>query len=541
MLRQSVTPRHLFPGLHRYMAVTIAIGVLAGLLDAIVFVLIANAGVEATGGRTTLPLGLELSLSFILALALTATVLRFLSSVVYIDYTSKVTAQWGERAREMLVSQFLQMPWASQQLVSPALMQQATVQDVEQGANWLQTYLNMTTVLVSAAIGLATAAAVSPIGALATVVLAPLVVLAIRPISSRTRRASSVYANTALSVGESYSAISLVARELRLADPRNTNTRHKEQAVDLATQWRRSRFLGGVQGQIAQSIVIVVIISGILVASQLRPSSSASFAAAALIAMRASTYLQAAQSHFAALKNLEPYTVRTAERLGSWVPQSGVSTGHAIVRIEEVELVGAIPPFGRMAESMTGVSLTIRRGETIALVGPSGGGKSSLLNIIAGFTAPISGSVLVNGLPIETVALDTYWERCAIVTQDFEVLPGSVQQNLSLFLGRPSAYNRDLLAELFPEYSRSMDQFLATDARVLSGGQKQRLSIARAFSSDRDLLLLDEPTSALDSDLSAKLSSLVERFSRGGGMTVLITHNPEIADFCASTVIVGQT
>lgn len=157
------------------------------------------------------------------------------------------------------------------------------------------------------------------------------------------------------------------------------------------------------------------------------------------------------------------------------------------------------------------VSIHCRAGETTALVGTSGSGKSSLINLIQGFYHVLSGQVLVDGVSLED--LDDEWLRAqlGIVGQEPRFFRGSVADNLAWGLGPVS---RDELVEVARtahchDFISSLPQGYDTeiaDGKLLSGGQRQRLAIARALLRDPPVLILDEPTSALDPSTSRQVS-----------------------------------
>ncbi|MGW2057212.1 thiol reductant ABC exporter subunit CydD [Streptomyces sp. NPDC001840] len=188
---------------------------------------------------------------------------------------------------------------------------------------------------------------------------------------------------------------------------------------------------------------------------------------------------------------------------------------------------------GRTEPSLDAASLTVEPGETVALVGPSGVGKSTLLDVVLGFTVPDEGRIRVDGRDL--ASLDPYrWrERIAWVPQRPYLFAGTVAENVRL--ARPDADDaavRDALREAgayefvaaLPQGVRTM---LGEDGAGLSAGQRQRLALARAFLADRPLVLLDEPTAALDGETEAGIVEAVRRLARGRTV-LLVVHRPAL-------------
>ncbi|MFZ4269955.1 thiol reductant ABC exporter subunit CydD [Streptomyces arboris] len=188
---------------------------------------------------------------------------------------------------------------------------------------------------------------------------------------------------------------------------------------------------------------------------------------------------------------------------------------------------------GRTDPSLDAVSLTVEPGETVALVGPSGVGKSTLLNVVLGFAVPDEGHVRVGGRDLAELDLERWRSRIAWVPQRPHLFAGTIAENVRL--ARPDADDEavvaalrdagayDFVAEL-PDGERTL---LGEDGAGLSAGQRQRLALARAFLADRPLLLLDEPTASLDGETEAGIVDAVRRLA-AGRTVLLVVHRPAL-------------
>ncbi|MCX5430366.1 thiol reductant ABC exporter subunit CydD [Streptomyces sp. NBC_00257] len=211
--------------------------------------------------------------------------------------------------------------------------------------------------------------------------------------------------------------------------------------------------------------------------------------------------------------------------------QAGTADVSASLRLE---LEGVtVRHEGRTEPSLSEASLVVDEGETVALVGPSGVGKSTLLDVVLGFTAPDEGRVRIGGADLATLAPERWRERIAWVPQRPYLFAGTIAENVRL--ARPDADDsavtaalrdagaHDFVAEL-PDGARTL---IGEDGAGLSAGQRQRLALARAFLADRPLLLLDEPTASLDGETEAGIVEAVRRLAVGRTV-LLVVHRPAL-------------
>src|SRR5262249_54049980 len=155
--------------------------------------------------------------------------------------------------------------------------------------------------------------------------------------------------------------------------------------------------------------------------------------------------------------------------------------------------------------------------QTVAIVGPTGAGKSTLVNLLPRFFDPVAGSVRIDGHDLRKVRLERLRSQIAFVFQEPFLFPMSIAENIAF--GRPSATWKEIEAaarcanahDFIERLPEGYDSVIGERGATLSGGERQRLGIARALLKNAPLLILDEPTSALDAETEASLLEALER------------------------------
>jgi len=202
---------------------------------------------------------------------------------------------------------------------------------------------------------------------------------------------------------------------------------------------------------------------------------------------------------------------------------------------------------------LTGIDVDIQPGEVIALVGPSGAGKTTFANLVPRFYDPVEGSVRIDGIDLRDVAKADLRRQTALVSQDAILFSDTIANNIRL--GKPGASQAEVehaarqanAHEFIAEFEKGYDTEVGERGSRLSGGQRQRISIARAFLKNAPIIILDEPTSALDAESEHQIQIALEELSRGRTVLIIahrfstIQHADRILVFDAGAIIASGT
>jgi ATP-binding cassette, subfamily B, bacterial MsbA len=221
-------------------------------------------------------------------------------------------------------------------------------------------------------------------------------------------------------------------------------------------------------------------------------------------------------------RGLDMIALTPAEAGGSYRPASGRARGELSLQNVSLRYAPDSPP------ALDGLTLHLRAGQTVAVVGPSGAGKTSLVNLLPRFVEPSSGMVSLDGVPLHDWDVLALREQFALVSQDLVLFNDSIAANVAVGEAlSPEAITSALRAAHLLDFVQGLPQGLDTvighNGGQLSGGQRQRLAIARAIAKNAPVLILDEATSALDSESERAVQAALETLMQGR-TTLVIAH-----------------
>ena len=219
-----------------------------------------------------------------------------------------------------------------------------------------------------------------------------------------------------------------------------------------------------------------------------------------------------------------------------------VVSAHGSIKFSDVSFAYPTRPAVMI---FNGLSFELEAGSNACIVGPSGGGKSTVAGLLLRFYDPTSGSIKIDGVDISTMNLKSLRRRIAIVSQEPVLFSGTIAENIAY--GKPDATRSDIIVaaqkancQFIGDFPDGLDTQVGARGAMLSGGQKQRIAIARALIKDPDILILDEATSALDAESETLVNSALAALLKGRSTTISIAHRLSTIKRSDQIIVLGS-
>ena len=361
---------------------------------------------------------------------------------------------------------------------------------------------------------------------LITLVIAPVIALTLRAFSRRLRRLN--VENQAM-LGEMTRTLQEAhegQRVVKVYDGhayeserfRHINARLRGFAMRMQVAWSAATPITQIAGALGVAIVMVIALWQVR-ETQATPGDFVTFLAAALLLLPALRHLAALNGPLARMGA----GAESVFRMIDMAPEEETGSRDVGRVTGRVQFSGVSFRYPDAAvDALDAFTLDVRPGETIALVGPSGAGKTTVINLLPRFLRPTAGEILLDGVPIDELSLASLRRQLALVSQDVVLFDDSIAANIAYGGQRGAPIDRihaaaeaAYLLPFIESLPQGFDTRIGENAVKLSGGQRQRLSIARAILKNAPILLLDEATSALDSESERAIQASLERLMQG--------------------------
>jgi ATP-binding cassette subfamily B protein len=521
-----------------------------GLLEAAFLVVASRTALAITSGSAMVPVtrGVLLDRPDAIWLSVLFVLARLAVAMAGVRASVGLAYRVSSDVRSKLVGRFIDAGWSAQRAEAAGSLHLLMVQFPERVADLVVNISSTSGAALSLLAMLAMALVVDAVAALVVVVSLAVLAFALHPLRRRVRVRSREVLQHQSRLAGAVAEFGAAALELRVFG-RETQTKARLSALANDFQharWRIDAMTNAVS-PVYVSLGYLAMLAALAAAALANPTQLASVGAVMVIMLRTLGYGQQVQGGSTAFAQVVPLLEkidRAAERL---VPHRETSGGVSLAHLGPIELTDVQYRYDAdLADVLRGISLRLEPGESLGVVGPSGGGKSTLLQLLLGLVEPTSGTITVGGVPLSTADWSSWTSRVALVPQQPTLLAGTIADNLTFL--RANVTNDDMeqacrLAHLWTDVCAMPDGLLTRigNDRQLSGGQRQRLAIARALVGRPELLILDEPTSAADIDAETAIRDAL--ISLQGNVTlVVVSHRISTVEQCDKiAVLCGGT
>ena len=485
-----------------------------------------------------------LSVSATILVALGLVLLR-LGLAVWVSWqAARLTSTVVAETRRELAGAFLAASWPVQQRDRTGHLQELLTTFAQQGASLINNVTAAVTSTFSLIALIGMAIAIDPVGALGVIATIAVLSSVLRPLRAAVRRRSSRTADVGMQFATSLSEVSQLGLELHVFNVQDQAEQEVSDLVDkTADAQRRLAFVAALIPAVYTVLTYLALVAALALVANSDATSLTSLGAVILVMLRSLSYGQALQSSYVGVSSSAPFLQLLQETLARYHQGRQHDGGLPIGTIGQLDIDQLWFSYQPGEPVLKGLSLSIPPREVVGIVGPTGGGKSTFVQLLLGLRDPDSGAVMADGRPIGELSKREWARKVTFVPQASHLIAGTVADNIRFL--RDDVSDADIreaakLAHLDDEieaFPEGYEHPVGEHGGHLSGGQQQRLCIARALVENPDVLILDEPTSALDVRSEHLIrSTIVELKER---MTIIIiAHRLSTLDVCDRIMVI---
>lgn len=530
-------------------AALVGLAFVAGLAEAAALMLTVRVILlltrdEVDDGDVSL-LGVELSSGASLAIAVALAILAAVLHYAIAKRAGALTADTMYAARRRIVGSYLRSSWATQSTEREGALQEASTTLASRIAAVVQaTAMGATQAAVLATFAVV-ALIVDPIATLLVIAAGVALQFVVRPMARRTRLYSTRYVDSNSRYAEDVSRLTSNALEIQafgVVDEAEAELEHQASTVRDAHRRSRAATLHG--ASLFKDLALLLLIGFAAVAAAVVDGSFDGFGVVLTLVVRSIASAQQVNAAYQQFSEHSPAAAAFGEQIDRLHVGADDDGDRPCGPIDRLAFDGVSYGYGGESLALVDASFTLERGEALGVVGASGGGKSTLVQVMLRLRRPTAGTVLVNDRDAAEFSSRSMADQIGFVPQEPALLEASIADNIAFYRTIDhdtvvDAARRANILDAITDLPDGFDTMLGPRGLGLSGGQKQRLAIARALAGRPSLLVLDEPSSALDPQSEALLAATLEDL-KGDAALLVVAHRPATLAVCDRFLIVRR-
>lgn len=520
---------------------------IAGVCESAVLAILASVAAAVVAGHhmVAFHLGIHLhsTVNVLLLVGFVISILRLLVQVGISHLPSRIAADAQAKMRNDLFAAFVDAPWAVQSKELEGRFQELATSQVIQATSTVMNGVGILASGIPLAVLIAAALTVDFVAALVVIGTGALLFLLFRPLTELGRKQARLLSRAQLAyAGAVHDAVS-VAEETQVFGVSKPQERRIVVRANVARhRFFTTQFLTRMISGSFQNLVYVLLVAGVWILVETGDSRVTALGAVVLLLLRASNYGQGVQSCLVGLGMSYPFLDRLREAEKSYSEVKVVRGTETLAPRPDLRFEHVTFGYDPAVPVLKDVSFEITPGESIGVVGPTGAGKSTLVQLLLGLREPTGGRYLVGGRSAQQLSAKSWSSTFAYVSQEPRLIQGTVADNIRFLrdVSDEEVVRAARLAHIHDEvvsWPQGYETRVSQRTRAVSGGQRQRICLARALAAHPSILILDEPTSALDPRSESLIQESLEGL-RGELTLIIVAHRLSTLGLCDRVMVV---
>lgn len=442
--------------------------------------------------------------------------------------TARINTAYERNTRSALYRATLRASWPHLSAEKAGHLEQVLTTDVTNSSVLLSYVSGSMLVLANLAVYLGLAMNISLLVALCTLVFGCIIFFFFKPLFYKNRAISEKVEAMYKALSHSVSEHMLGMKTIKALGAADAILKRADESFESLTRWNRSIIaVRNLTNTLLQPVGVVFVIGIFAIFYKLQAFNFASFAVIVYAINKVFAYLQTAQSQLHAIQGLLPYVESVSRyRAASVAAREEDEGARPPAFARQIEFADVRFSHTGRAATLSSMNFSIRKGEMVGIIGPSGAGKTTIVDLLLRLHRPESGAVLVDGAPLKDISLVAWREAVGYVAQDMFLLNDTIEHNIKFY--HPRVTDEDMRAaagmadadDFISRLPEGYQTIIGERGIRLSGGERQRIILARVLARKPSILILDEATSSLDNESEAVVQSAIERLK--GRMTVIM-------------------